>query len=176
MEERNVYTPKHGKMSEKTFLMRMGISISIMMISLAAMAVTAYAYFSHTDSLLFGTISSAYFDVSVASDSADSKYYAFPSGGEAKEVEFTITRLQQSTASVGFCKINIFTGAGDIQSFYTAPIGTYLVNGEEITDNELRVKIYISGTQPVDINFIPVWGSYSGTETVADNGLIMPIY
>ena len=176
MEENNVYTPKHGKMSEKTFLKQMALSITVMVLCLAAMAVTAYAYFSHTESLFFSTMRSAYFDASVVGEGKTSSYFSFPASGEPREVEFTIKKIEQSTANAGFCKINIFTNSGAVQSFYTAPIGTYIVGGEQVTDNELVIKIYISGTEPVDINFIPEWGSYSGIDTVSDNGTITPIY
>jgi hypothetical protein len=42
------YIPKHQKIREKTMLTRVAVSITIIVICLAAMGISAYAFFSHS--------------------------------------------------------------------------------------------------------------------------------
>ena len=67
------YIPKHGKIREKVMLTRIAMTITIMVICLAAMSITAYAYFSYNITSGSNTIKAAsfYTDVTVQITDAD---------------------------------------------------------------------------------------------------------
>lgn len=56
------HIPKHGKVREKVMLMRTAITVVIMIVCLAAMSITAYAYFSYNVTSGSNTIKAANFD------------------------------------------------------------------------------------------------------------------
>ena len=67
------YIPKHGKIREKVMLARVAMTITIMVICLAAMSITAYAYFSYNVTSGSSIIKAAsfYTDVTVQITDAD---------------------------------------------------------------------------------------------------------
>ena len=67
------YIPKHGKIREKVMLTRIVSTIAIVIMCLAAMSITAYAYFSYNITSGSNTIKAAsfYTDVTVQITDAD---------------------------------------------------------------------------------------------------------
>ena len=67
------YIPKYGKIREKVMLTRIAMTITIVIMCLAAMSITAYAYFSHNVTSGSNTIKAAsfYTDVTVQIADAD---------------------------------------------------------------------------------------------------------
>ena len=67
------YIPKHGKIRDKVMLTRIAMTITIVIMCLAAMSITAYAYFSHNVTSGSNTIKAAsfYTDVTVQITDAD---------------------------------------------------------------------------------------------------------
>lgn len=169
------YLPKHGKVQERVFLSRIAVSITVIVLCLAAMSATAYAYFTHGNAQVVGVITSANFEVEVSDGTNTSNRFSYPVGTYG-EMEFTISKTAESTASSGFCKINVCAADGVVQTFYTEPIGTYIKNGEQVTKNEIKVLLSVAEMEIVNVEFISIWGSYSGTDAVADGGLITPEY
>ena len=67
------YIPKYGKIREKVMLARVAMTVVIMVVCLATMSITAYAYFSHNVTSGSNTIKAAsfYTDVTVQITDAD---------------------------------------------------------------------------------------------------------
>ena len=57
--------PEEGNVSEKVFLSRITLNITVIVICMIAMAVTAFAYFSVDISSQNNTIQAAHFDVEI---------------------------------------------------------------------------------------------------------------
>jgi len=66
------YIPKHGKVREKVMLARMASMIAIVIMCLAAMSITAYAYFSYNITSGSNIIKAANFEANVSITITDS--------------------------------------------------------------------------------------------------------
>lgn len=60
------YIPKHAKISDKAMLIRAAVTVVIMVVCLAAMSITAYAYFSCSVTSGSNIIKSANFDATIS--------------------------------------------------------------------------------------------------------------
>ena len=60
------YVPKYGKVTEKTLFGRLSVYITLMVLCMAGMAFTAYAYFSASVLSGSNTIQAAHFDVEIS--------------------------------------------------------------------------------------------------------------
>ena len=59
------YIPKHGKIREKVMLTRIAMTVTIVIMCLAAMSITAYAYFSYNITSASNKIQAANFETNV---------------------------------------------------------------------------------------------------------------
>lgn len=59
------YIPKHGKVREKVMLTRIAMTVTIVIMCLAAMSITAYAYFSYNITSASNTIQAANFEAQI---------------------------------------------------------------------------------------------------------------
>ena len=114
------YIPKHGKVREKVMLTRVAMTIAIMVVCLAAMSITAYAYFSYNITSGSNTIKAAsfYTDVAVQITDADgnavetittntSDHKSHSASLDAnKTYTITVQHNALSTAQTGFCDYN----------------------------------------------------------------------
>ncbi len=110
------YIPKHGKIREKVMLTRVVMTITIMVLCLAAMSITAYAYFSYNVTSGSNIIKAAsfYTDVTVQITAEDgtavdtiktntSDHKAHGASLEAnKTYTITVKHNERSTAQTGF--------------------------------------------------------------------------
>lgn len=190
------YVPKYGKVREKVLMSRIAMSVTVMVLCLAAMSFSAYAYFTHSATSFFQTIQTAAYDLDVTApegvQAVDDDCFILDNsqGNEAKIFAFEISKAEDATASVGYCTVKIATDVNDIadkadrQVYYTQPIGTYLerdaagnVTGSEpVTRNTRVVNITVERGKTAKVWFLAEWGTCTMTPIVEDKDGIVPEY
>lgn len=134
------YVPKYGKVREKVMLMHVAMSVAIIVMCLAAMSITAYAYFSHNVTSASNTIQAANFEAQITVTSTEQNGWTVnPSSTEGKKTVFTfadtgtytveLEKGDNSTAKTGFCIIYI----GD-KTYHTQQIGIDIYANNEQRD------------------------------------------
>ena len=134
------YIPKYGKIREKVMLARVAMTVVIMVVCLAAMSITAYAYFSHNVTSASNTIQAANFEAQITVTSTEQNGGTVnPSSTEGKKTVFTfadtgtytveLEKGDNSTAKTGFCIIYI----GD-KTYHTQQIGVDIYANNEQRD------------------------------------------
>lgn len=155
------YIPKYGKIREKVMLTRMAMTIVIMVVCLAAMGITAYAYFSYNVTSGPNTIKAANFEAKVSITSENP--IAVTKDGEVQTANlnagnYTIELSKgNSTSDKGFCVITI----GE-KKYYTDQIG---VDAEKnLTDAVVKFDLQLSA--PAKMKVCSHWGTsvYYGYE------------
>lgn len=158
---------KHEKISEKAMLARVVMTVSIVVLCLAGMSITAYAYFSCNVTSVTNMIQSADFEA-VASitnkDPAGGPVVVSKSGkaqiADLDAGEYTVELSKgDSSAGKGFCIITI----GD-KKYYSDQIGIDSEKG--LTDAKVKFDLILSS--PARIEVISHWGTsvhygYGGT-------------
>ncbi len=177
--EKYYYIPKHTAVPESNALGRIGISIAIIILCLIAMSASALAFFSHNISSAKTQIVSATYSLQVTkaegNDAVEENGYFLIENntGDDEKYEFTIATTDNTTASVGYCKIVIVTdpagGNGEEVSneklFYTEPIWK---QGTENNRSSIDVSIAVPSGKSVTVQFISEWGSCS--KDIVENG------
>ena len=134
------YIPKYGKIREKVMLARVAMTVVIMVVCLAAMSITAYAYFSHNVTSASNTIQVANFEAQITVTSTERNGGTVnPSSTTGKKTVFTfadtgtytveLEKGNNSTAKTGFCIIYI----GD-KTYHTQQIGVDINANNEQRD------------------------------------------
>lgn len=178
------YVPKQGNVREKVLVARVAVSVALILLCMAIMNFTAYAYFSCNVSSGINTIQSARYDLDIdpptelastvdnGLDENDwTDVYVLDNSGntENKTFSFTLTKSKDATAKVGYCKIEIKTDVNDasnkddVQCFYTKPIGTYVENGTPVTADSRNVKIVVAANKTATVTFVAEWGTCGET-------------
>lgn len=147
------YIPKDGKIREKVILTRMALSVLVIVVCLAAMGLSAYAYFSHDIASASNIIQSANFGIKVSieneSDSTDTvvvrevnstTQLANLRAGNTYTV--TIEKLGEAT---GFCIISVKNC--EIAEYFTQQMG----------DDSITFTVTL--TSDADVNFSANWGT-----------------
>ena len=127
------YIPKHGKVREKVMLTRIAMTVTIVIMCLAAMSITAYAYFSYNISSGSNIIKAAHFETKVSIQITDeneeavdinpitSNYQTYKVGLDAGKIyTVTITPTENSTAKTGFV---VITANGCEKTYHTQQLG-----------------------------------------------------
>ena len=170
------YIPKHGKIREKVMLTRIVSTIAIVIMCLAAMSITAYAYFSYNITSGSNTIKAAsfYTDVTVQITDANgnevevitSDYVSHLAKGlEANKTYFvTLKHTERSTSQTGFV---IVTATGCDAKYHTQQLGR---DGDGKT---LTITFTITPGATTDVTFYSHWGtsSYYGYAGDPDNNI-----
>lgn len=123
------YISKHGKVREKVMLTRLATTITIVIMCLAAMSITAYAYFSYNITSASNTIQAANFEAQITVTSTEQNGGTVnPSSTAGKKTVFTFANTgtytvelekgNNSTAQTGFCIIYICD-----KTYHTQQIG-----------------------------------------------------
>lgn len=169
------YIPKHGKIREKVMLTRVAMTITIMVMCLAAMSITAYAYFSYNITSGSNMIKAANFEANVSITITDSNNDPVTVTKDGKIQTATLDAGSYtvlltkgtSTAKTGFCIITI----GDTD-YYTQQIGIDV--GRNLTDGSASVEFTLKVSSTTEIEILSHWGTSScyGYEDTNDN----PIY
>ena len=167
------YIPKYGKIREKVMLARVAMTVVIMVVCLAAMSITAYAYFSHNVTSGSNTIKAAsfYTDVTVqitAEDgnavensnitpiTSDNKKFRIEGLEVGKWYQFTITKNEvRNTAQTGFI---IVSADGCPITYHTQQLGVDKSVPGEYTP-AIIFKLMI--TDATDVILESHWGTSS---------------
>lgn len=161
------YVPKHGKVREKVMLVRIAVSIVLILVCMAAMSISAYAYFSCNIASGISTLTAAHYSLEVETVpegvTQENGYYILDNtSGETQQYTFVVKKSSgDNIAKVGFCEVEILSGMKDEQenlipqSFYTEPIGTY----GETTIEKRTIAISVKNGKSVKVRFIAQWGS-----------------
>ena len=154
------YVPKYGKVQDRVMTARAVVSLSVILLCLASMAITAYAWFSYNVSSSNNRITSARFGTevavtrrdgveTVASPRSDGSRLLELSGGQIYEV--TVTLSQDSTANTGFCILSVEGG----DTWHTWQLG---MDGN-IQRNHLT--FWLQPSEDMDIIIRDSWGTSS---------------
>ena len=160
------YIPKHGKIREKVMLTRIAMTITIMVICLAAMSITAYAYFSYNVTSGSNTIKAAsfYTDVTVQITDADgnavetittntSDHKSHSATLDAnKTYTITIKHNARSTAQTGFV---IITADKCETKYHTQQLGR---DGD---GNTYTITFKLTPSANTVVTFRSHWGTSS---------------
>lgn len=153
----------NGKLTEKVFVRRIAVGIASIIFCMCAMGISAYAFFTSNITSAENTITAATYDVNVEIKNADivltqesdasDVIYKLESNATAYEVKLKAT----GDASVGYCKIEVWSG--DVIE-NNALIATYYTRPLAPSENEMTFNIQCN--QNAVIKFTPNWGSFSG--------------
>lgn len=157
------YIPKHGKIREKVMLMRVVMTVAITIFCLAAMGITAYAYFSYNVTSASNVIKAATFETNVNIQITDengeavevitSNYKSHVATLKANTTYFvTLKPTDKSTAKTGFV---IVTADGCDKSYHTQQLG---VDGD-ITRPQITFTLVLGADTKV--MFLAHWGTSS---------------
>ena len=160
---RNLYNeffciPEHGKIREKVMLTRLILTITIVIVCLTAMSITAYAYFSYNITSSFNTIKAAHFeaDVLITITDSNNEPVTVTKSGKAKTAnleagKYTIELSKgDCTAQTGFCILTI-----DDKSYFTDQIG--VDTDKALTDANVKFELWLSS--PTKIEVLSHWGT-----------------
>ena len=121
------YVPKHAKVSDKTMLTKVIISVIIIICCLATMSLSAYAFFSYEVTSVSNVIKSAKYNISITVyDSFNEQIEVISDGLFAYKVslnankEYTVKIKAYGTAQTGFC---IVTASGCENIYHTRQLG-----------------------------------------------------
>lgn len=171
------YIPKHGKVREKVMLTRIAMTVTIVIMCLAAMSFTAYAYFSYNISSGFNIIKAAHFETKVSIQITDeneevvdinpitSNYQTYKVGLDAGKIyTVTITPTENSTAKTGFV---VITANGCEKTYHTQQLGIDTNIGEGETKT-ISFKLIV--TDKTDVHFLAHWGTSSYYDAYKNKG------
>lgn len=171
------YIPKHGKIREKVMLTRIAMTITIMVICLAAMSLTAYAYFLHNVTSGSNTIKAAsfYTDVTVqitaedgtavdtiTTNTSDHKSHSAELSAN-KTYTITVKHNDRSTAQTGFV---IVTAEGCETRYHTQQLGR---DGD---GNTYTITFKLTPGANTVVTFRSHWGTssfYSDFKEIGEN-------
>lgn len=149
------YVPEDGKIREKVMMARITISVVFMVMCLAAMSFTAYAYFTCSVSSNLNTIQSAYYSLEITDSSKAVVTGAYTCSAVENDLH-TFTLTPNGTAETGYCKIEISNGQGTKTYYYTTQI---FKNTEENTGRLTELTLTIQAAKGCVITFTPQWGT-----------------
>lgn len=169
------YIPKQGKIREKVMIVRVAVSAVLMIICLASMSITAYAYFSNNVTSGSNIIKAANFEVKVSITTTgtdgnavavneiqinenDNKTHTF---NLEKDKTYEVTLTHVGTASTGF----VIVSSTDCQEVYhTQQLGNVEGGRTEVIIFDLSV------TADTTVFFVSHWGTSSYYPDYMDKG------
>ena len=154
------YVPKFGKVQDRVMTARAVVSLSVILLCLASMAITAYAWFSYNVTSANNRITAAHFGTDVVIVCADGNTAIGDrlsggglrfdlTGGQTYEV--TVSLTEGSTAQTGFCILSGET----IGTWHTWQLG---VDGN--IQRQL-MTFYLQPTEDMQIVIRDCWGTSS---------------
>jgi len=171
------YIPKHGKVREKVMLTRVAMTVMIVIMCLAAMSFTAYAYFSYNISSGSNIIKAAHFETKVSIQITDengeavdinpitSNYQTYKVGLDAGKIyTVTITPTENSTAKTGFV---VITANGCEKTYHTQQLGIDTNIGEGETKT---ISFKLTVTDKTNVHFLAHWGTSSYYDAYKNKG------
>lgn len=168
------YIPKHGKIREKVMYTRVVMTVVIMVMCLAAISFTAYAYFSCNITSGSNIIKAATYDLDwkitvKASDEGEQDQISVFTEQDTVVIKpeklpqnyvVTITLGENCTATTGFCVMQVDyedEATKDVR-YHTVQIGEDVNVGE---NGRQEYTLYIQLNQAASITFSRHWGTSS---------------
>ena len=172
------YIPKHGKVREKVMLTRIAMTVTIVIMCLAAMSITAYAYFSYNITSGSNIIKSAsfYTDVTVqitaedgtagdtiTTNTSDHKSHSAELSAN-KTYTITVKHNDRSTAQTGFV---IVTAESCETRYHTQQLG------RDGNGNTYTITFKLTPGANTIVTFRSHWGTstYYGYAGDSDNNI-----
>ena len=172
------YIPKHGKVREKVMLTRIAMTVTIVIMCLAAMSITAYAYFSYNITSGSNIIKSAsfYTDVTVqitaedgtavdtiTTNTSDHKSHSAELSAN-KTYTITVKHNDRSAAQTGFV---IVTAEGCETKYHTQQLG------RDGNGNTYTITFKLTPGANTVVTFRSHWGTstYYGYAGDSDNNI-----
>lgn len=175
-----LYVPRHdkAKVREKVMLTRMALSVTVILLCMAAMSFTAYAFFTHTAYSGVRPVQAASWSVTVTSAEdivpQEGVYPLDNTAGAAERLyTFTVAKAATATATVGYVKVEI-SAEGATQLYYTQPLGTFLVDDVMTEDVDRQIRIRVPAGKQVQVAFVGEWGSCSKEPILEESGVVEP--
>lgn len=166
---------KHGKISEKAMLARTAITVVVIVVCLAAMGITAYAYFSYNVTSSSSIIKAANFeaDVVISITNNTGKAVPVPRGSNhAKTAELKAGNtyhivLEESTSSTASTGFVIISSPACKEVYHTQQLG----NDTHVEGGRTEKIIFdLKVTEDTVVSFISHWGTSSHYADYADKG------
>ena len=170
------YVPKYGKgkIREKVMLARTALTVAIMVVCLAAMGITAYAYFAYNVTSASNHIQAAKFETKVSIQIGQSNnepvtveqvnaqtQVATLSAGK----EYSVTIEKTGTAQTGFCVISAKNC--EIEKYHTQQIGKDVRSN---TEGKNTITFTLTVTDTTDVTFYSHWGTSTQYADYEDKG------
>ena len=166
--------PENGKVPEKVMVTRAALSVAVVLVCLAAMGITAYAYFSH--SLISGknTIKTADFGVNITIQNTDPTQEPVQIEQSDKKTQvatllagntYSVTVERTGNATTGFCKISV---AGDDEPVYHTEQLSAVADVEAGKKSVITFTLTVADT--TKLSFYGNWGTSAYYATYAENG------
>ena len=152
--------PENGTVSDKVFLSRITLNITVIIICMIAMALTALAYFSVNISSQSNRIQAAHFDVEITVSSEQDGTFVLDKNTQRSadvyvvnmkaDTVYTIEVTATGTASTGF----IVVSAGGYQ-YHTEQL---------FLDKKPRIIFSVKPVEDMEVELCPHWGTSSHYE------------
>lgn len=155
--------PVQGKVSEKVFLSRITLNITVIIICMIAMAFTAFAYFSVSVSSQNNRIQAAHFDVEIhVSSEVDGIPVSEPVNRQNTDVYVVNMKADTVYAVEIVAKGNSNTG------FVVISAGGYQYHTEQMVLNDKNsIVFYLRPTEDMAVMLMPHWGTSSHYEKLS---------
>lgn len=148
------YVPKHGRVREKVLLARITVTVAFIIMCLAGMSITAYAYFSSNVSSTLNSIHTANYSLKIENNGTALESDTFTCNG-AQNDTYTFTLTPDGTAENGYCRIEVVSGEKTETCYTTQIFKTAGDNNDRITSLTLSVRAAVGSK----IIFTPQWGT-----------------
>lgn len=156
--------PEDGKIRDKVMVVRVAMIVCVMITCLIAMSISAYAYFSHTVASEKNTIKAAKFEPTFTIKDASGTPVQHEQQGEhvyklAENMtyEITIQKGEKTTASTGFCVVEV-VGASGTKTYHTQQLGADQKAAEQKTES---ITFTLTVTEDSVLTISSNWGTSS---------------
>lgn len=155
--------PVQGKVSEKVFLSRITLNITVIIICMIAMAFTAFAYFSVSVSSQNNRIQAAHFDVEIH---VSSEVDGIPVSElvNRQNTDVYVVNMKADTVYA----VEIVAKGNSNTGFVVISAGGYQYHTEQMVLNDKNsIVFYLRPTEDMAVMLMPHWGTSSHYEKLS---------
>ena len=169
--------PENERICEKVMISRVIMTVSTICVCLAAMSISAYAYFSYNVASAANVIKVAHFEIRTSIQITDengetvninpitSNYQTYKAELQAgKSYTVTITPTEKSTATTGFI---VVTAKGCEKTYHTQQLGVDTNSNDGETES-ISFKLMV--TDKTDVHFLAHWGTSAYYDAYKNKG------
>lgn len=163
------HIPKDGKIGDKVMLVRVAVTAVCMVFCLAAMGITAYAYFSYNVTSSFNSIQTGKFDATVSIMESDTPVELTTQGNGDFQVTllagktYQVTVTPGGTGASGFCIMK----AGADKTYHTQQLSVDLIPENQSTPS---MTFTLQTTEDMAVTFTSHWGTSSYYDAYSNKG------